>query len=68
MDVLRQARQGARDGKPNIRLCSACLASCGPSEAAMRIWVVDDGLRINPQTGKAFEDNAIYPEALRLKP
>ena len=36
--------------------------------AAMRIWAVDDGIRINPQTGQAFEENAIYPAALRLKP
>jgi hypothetical protein len=36
--------------------------------AAMRLWAVDDGLRINPQSGKAFEDSPLYPEALRLKP
>ncbi|MBM4039699.1 MAG: hypothetical protein FJ290_14415, partial [Planctomycetes bacterium] len=49
-------------------LLAACLAFSGTTEAAMRVWAVDDGLRIDPQTGKAFEDNAIYPEGLRLKP
>ena len=29
--------------------------------AAMRVWAVDDGIKINPQTGKAFEDSEIYP-------
>lgn len=36
--------------------------------AAMRVWVVDDAVRINPQTGEAFEDNDIYPSELRIKP
>lgn len=49
-------------------LAAAYLASCGTVEAAMRIWAVDDGLRIDPQTGKAFEDSAIYPAGLRIKP
>ncbi len=34
----------------------------------MRIWAVDDGVRVDPQTGKAFEDSALYPEGLRIKP
>lgn len=34
----------------------------------MRVWAVDDGIKVNPQTGKAFEDNEIYPPALRLNP
>jgi len=49
-------------------LAVACLASCGTMEAAMRIWVVDDGVRIDPRTGQAFEDSQIYPEGLRIKP
>jgi hypothetical protein len=36
--------------------------------AAMRVWAVDDAVRINPQTGEAFEDNDIYPSELRIKP
>jgi len=34
----------------------------------VRAWVVDDGVRINPQTGEAFEDNEMYPSGLRIKP
>jgi hypothetical protein len=48
-------------------LVVACLASCGTVEAAMRVWAVDDGLRIDPQTGRAFEDNAMYPVGLRMR-
>lgn len=44
------------------------LARAETTQAAMRIWAVDDGVRIDPQTGKALEDNAIYPEGLRIKP
>ncbi len=35
---------------------------------AIHIWAVDDCIRVNPQTGMAFEDNEIYPSALRIKP
>ncbi len=38
------------------------------ADAATRVWAVDDGLRIDPRTGKAWEDNALYPAALRVKP
>jgi hypothetical protein len=41
---------------------------CERDCAAMRVWVVDDTVRINPQTGEAFEDNDIYPSDLRIKP
>lgn len=38
------------------------------AETAVRVWAVDDGVRIDPQTGRAFEDAEIYPEHLRIKP
>ena len=44
------------------------LAFCGTIQAAVRVWAVDDGLRIDPQTGRAFEDSEIYPAHLRIKP
>ena len=49
-----------------VRACLAvaCFASGGTIEAAVRVWAVDDGVRIDPQTGKAFEDSPIYPEGL----
>lgn len=40
----------------------------GPSQEPLRVWVVDDGVRIDPRTGTAFEDDPIYSEALRIKP
>ena len=49
-------------------LVPALLALCGPIQAAVRIWAVDDGVRIDPRTGKAVEESAIYPERLRIKP
>ncbi|MBM4035397.1 MAG: hypothetical protein FJ291_26945, partial [Planctomycetes bacterium] len=49
-------------------LSVACLFPWGTMEAGMRVWAVDDGLRINPQSGKAFEDSELYPEGLRVKP
>ena len=49
-------------------LAGAYFASAGTIEAAARVWVVDDGVRIDPRTGKALEDSEIYPEALRIKP
>jgi len=53
----------------SVLMCAgACLAFCGTIQAAVRVWAVDDGLRIDPQTGKAFEDSEIYPERLRIKP
>jgi len=33
----------------------------------MHVWAVDGGARIDPQTGKAFEDSEIYPSELRIK-
>lgn len=39
-----------------------------PSQEPLRAWAVDDGVRIDPRTGTAFEDDPIYPEALRIKP
>ena len=36
--------------------------------AGMSVWAVDDAVRIDPQTGKAFEENEIYPSRLRIKP
>lgn len=49
-------------------LVAGWCAFSGTAQAAMRIWAVDDGVRIDPQTGKALEDNAIYPEGLRIRP
>jgi len=53
----------------SVLMCAgAFLAFCGTIQAAVRVWAVDDGLRIDPQTGKAFEDSEIYPAHLRIKP
>jgi len=30
------------------------------------LWAVDDAVKIDPQTGKAFEDSDIYPARLRI--
>ena len=49
-------------------LAAACFAACGRIEAGVRLWAVDDGVRIDPRTGKAFEDSEIYPEDLRITP
>jgi hypothetical protein len=46
-------------------LAAACLAAGRPAGAAARVWVVDDGLRMDPRTGKAFEESEAYPEALK---
>jgi len=51
-----------------ILLMAACFAAGGTAAGAMKIWVVDDGVRINPRTKTALEDSEIYPEALRIKP
>jgi hypothetical protein len=51
-----------------VLLVAASVASCPSARGEFRIWAVDDGLRINPQTGKAFEDSALYPATLRVKP
>ena len=51
-----------------VLLTVTCFASCGSAAVAGRLWVVDDGVRIDPQTAKALEDNEIYPEDLRIKP
>jgi hypothetical protein len=49
-------------------MLSVLLLLCTSSAAAMRLWAVDDGLRINPQTGAGFEDCDIYPSQLRIRP
>ncbi len=49
-------------------LVGASLAFCGTTQAAVRVWAVDDGVRIDPRTGKAFEDSELYPARLRIKP
>jgi len=52
-----------------VLMCAgACLAFCATLQAAVRVWAVGDGLRIDPHTGKTFEDSEIYPERLRIKP
>lgn len=37
------------------------LAACLPAATGVEVWAIDDTVRINPETGKAFEDN---PEQL----
>jgi len=50
-------------------LAGTLLAGPGaPPHDPLRVWVVDDGVRIDPRTGTAFEDDAIYPEGLRIRP
>jgi hypothetical protein len=49
-------------------LVASWLAAGETVAADLQVWVVDDGVRINPQTGKALEDSELYPEALRIKP
>jgi len=49
-------------------LALAFVGICPTVQGAWQIWAVDDGVRIDPRTGKAFEDNTIYPERLRIKP
>ena len=49
-------------------LASVSFRPVDAAEASPRVWVVDDGSRIDPRTGKAFEENELYPEALRLRP
>lgn len=51
-----------------VLLTVTCFSSRGALESAPRLWVVDDGVRIDPQTAQALEDNEIYPEDLRIKP
>jgi hypothetical protein len=48
-------------------LASFCAAGA-TAAAAPRIWAVDDGVRIDPRTGMAFEESEIYPADLRIKP
>jgi len=48
---------------------TAFLLAHGQGQCApLRLWAVDDGVRVNPQTGLAFEDSPLYPQALRIKP
>jgi hypothetical protein len=49
-------------------LAAAFLLSCGTIHAAVRVWAVDDGVRIDPRSGRAFEESAIYPAGLRITP
>ena len=35
-----------------------------PAGTGVEVWAIDDTVRINPETGKAFEDN---PEQLRCR-
>ena len=67
MDVSRPAATLNRK-LIHALLAVAYLAAGGVAQAAARVWVVDDGLRIDPRTGKAFEESIAHPEALRIKP
>jgi hypothetical protein len=49
-------------------IVAAILTLGTPIQAALRVWAVDDGVRIDPQTAKAMEDTTLYPEHLRIKP
>lgn len=49
-------------------LVASWLAAGETTAADLKVWVVDDGVRVNPQTGKALEDSELYPETLRIKP
>ena len=49
-------------------LAIASLAFSETAPAALRVWAVDDAVRIDPRTGKAFEQSAVYPAHLRIKP
>jgi hypothetical protein len=51
-----------------VLLAAASLSFGGAIQAAVRFWAVDDAVRIDPQTGKAFEENQIYPARLQIKP
>jgi len=52
-----------------LALCVVSSLGAGSSVCrALEIWAVDDAVRIDPQTGNAWEDNAIYPSPLRMKP
>jgi len=49
-------------------IIAALLLPRSSSPADLRVWAVDDAVRIDPQTGRAFEESDIYPSELRIKP
>src|SRR6516162_851874 len=40
-------------------------AFSSPTKPSVDVWAIGEGIRINPQTNKAYEDNTIYDHDLK---